>query len=98
MVIGYPDTEDPDTATQFEALATAMHPEFVFGVTNNAAIAGKENVDAPAMVVYNNTTDERCIIPITSGVEGMGSNIRKAALPLIVDLHPEIHEDLLDVS
>jgi hypothetical protein len=75
-----------------------MHPELVFGVTDDVALSQAEGVQAPALVVYNNSADERCVLPITSDLDQLKAGIRKAALPLIVDLYLEIHDDLLDVS
>jgi hypothetical protein len=98
VIVGYTVFEDFTATAQFESLAKAMHPEFVFGVTDDVALARAENIHAPAIVVYNNAADERCVLPITSDLDQLKAGIRKAALPLIVDLHLEIHDDLLDVS
>jgi hypothetical protein len=95
VVVGYTKST---TATQFESLAKDMHPELVFGVTDNVELARGEGVEAPALVVYNNSADERCTMPITGDLDQLKADIRKAALPLLVELHPEIHEGLLDVS
>jgi protein disulfide-isomerase A1 len=98
VVVGYTGLEDPVSTAQFESLAKSMHPELVFGVTGDAALAQAEGVKTPAIVVYNNAADERGALPITGDLDELKGKIRKAALPLIVDLYPEIHEDLLDVS
>jgi hypothetical protein len=98
VIVGYTVSEDSTATAQFESLAKAMHPELVFGVTDDVALARAESIHAPAIVVYNNAADERCVLPIISDLNQLKASIRKAALPLIVDLYPEIHDDLLDVS
>jgi hypothetical protein len=98
VIIGYTDPENSTATTQFEALANAMHPEFVFGITDDTALAQADSVHAPAIVVCNNTADEGCVLPITGDLDELQASIRKASLPVIIDLHHEIHEDLLDVS
>jgi hypothetical protein len=98
VIVGYNVFDDSTTTAQFESLAKSMHPEFVFGITDDLALARVEEVYAPALVVYNNAADERCVLPIISDLDLLKAGIRKAALPLIVDLYPEIHDDLLDVS
>lgn len=82
----------------FENLAKEMHPELVFGVTDDATLARHEEADAPAMAVYNNAAGERCTLSIDGDVEEMKASIKRAALPLVVELYAEIHDDLLDVS
>jgi hypothetical protein len=75
-----------------------MHPELVFGITDDVELARAEGADVPALVVYNNAADERRTLPITGDLDQLKADIHKAALPLLVDLRTEIHEDLLDVS
>jgi hypothetical protein len=75
-----------------------MHPELIFGVTDDVALARAEGAQAPALVVYNNAANEQCVLPITSDLDQLKASVRKAALPLIIDLYPEIQDDLLDVS
>ncbi|KAH7396950.1 thioredoxin-like domain-containing protein [Phaeosphaeria sp. MPI-PUGE-AT-0046c] len=98
VVVGYIGPEDSTAATHFENLAKAMHPEYVFGVTDNIDFARADSVDVPAVVVYNNATQERCKVPITHDLTQMQTCIRKAAQPLVVELYPEIHDDLLDLD
>jgi hypothetical protein len=95
VVVGYTDST---TTAQFESLAKDMHPELVFGITDDVELARGEGVDFPALVIYNNAADERRTLPITGDFDQLKADIRKAALPLLVDLRTEIHEDLLDVS
>jgi hypothetical protein len=98
VIVGYTVFEDSNTTAKFESLAKSMHPELVFGITDDLALARAEDIHAPALVIYNNTANERCVLPNTSDLDQLKAGIRKAALPLIVDLYPEIHDDLLDVS
>ncbi|KAH6002293.1 hypothetical protein HBI84_087160 [Parastagonospora nodorum] len=98
VVVGYTGLEDPVSTAQFESLAKSMHPELVFGVTDDSALAQAEGIKTPAIVVYNNAADERGALPVTGDIDELKANIRKAALPLIVNLYPEIHEDLLDMG
>lgn len=98
VVVGYTDLEDHTSTAHFESLATAMHPELVFGVTDNTALAEAEGVNTPVLVVYNNAAHERRALPITSDTDQLKANLRKAALPLMVELYTEIHDNLLDVS
>lgn len=98
VVIAYISSEDAASTARFEALAKTLHPEVVFGMIDDADLARAENVTAPMVVVHNNSTDERCVLPLTADGEDMKASIRRAALPLVVELYPEIHDDLLDVS
>lgn len=97
VVVGYTGSGDLATTARFENLAKAMHPEVVFGMTDDSDLARAEGIDAPAMVVYNNSMEERYVLPIIDGLEAMKLGVRKAASSLIVDLYPETHEELHDV-
>src|ERR1700761_5862165 len=42
VVVGYVAADDEDSKAGFEALAKSMHPEYLFGVTNDPALADSE--------------------------------------------------------
>ena len=98
VVVGYIAAEDGSSKGQFELLASTMHPEYVFGVSNDLTLAKLEQVNVPGIVVYTENDNERNALPLMGDLDEMVANVRKAARPLIVDLVLEVHKNLLDVS
>ena len=75
-----------------------MHPEYVFGVTDDSALAKLERIDIPGIAVYKVADGEANTLPLIDDMDDMIDNLRMIARPLIVDLAHELHEGLLDVS
>lgn len=98
VAVGYIAAEDKDSKGLFELLAKTMHPEYVFGITDDSALAKLEDIDMPGVAVYKVSDGEKNTLPLMDDVAEMVANLRKTARPLIVDLASERHEGLLDVS
>lgn len=98
VVVGYIAAEDKDSKGQYELLAETMHPEYVFGITNDSALAKSECIDMPGVAVYKISDGEKNTLPVVDDMDRMVTNLRKTARPLIVNLASELHEGLLDVS
>lgn len=98
VAVGYIAAEDNDSKGHFELLAKTMHPEYVFGITDDSALAKLEGIDMPGVAVYKLSDGEKNSLPLMDDMDEMVANLRKTARPLIVDLASEIHEGLLDVS
>ena len=98
VVVGYIAAEDSSSKGQFELLASTMHPEYVFGISNDLTLAKLEQAYVPGLVVYIENDKERTALPLMDDLDEMVVNVRKAARPLIVDLVLEVHKNLLDVS
>ena len=98
VVVGYIAAEDKDSTGQFELLAKTMHPEYLFGITNDSALAKSERIDMPGVAVYKISNGEKNTLALVDDMDKMVINLKKTARPLIVDLAFELHEGLLDVS
>ena len=97
-MVGYIAAEDEDLQGEFELLAKTMHPEYVFGIAQDAALAELERIEIPAVAVYKSSDGELSTLSLMDDMEKLVANLRKTARPLIIDLVSELHEALLDVS
>jgi hypothetical protein len=98
VAVGYIAAEDKESKRQFELLAKTIHPEYVFGFSDDPKLAKAEGIEMPRVVVYKDSDAEKNNLSLTDDLDDMVANLRFNARPLIVDLVFEIHEDLLDVS
>lgn len=98
VVVGYIAARDKDSKRLFELLAKTMHPEYVFAITNDSALAKSERIDMPRVTEHKISNGEKNTLPLVDDMDKMVTSLRKIARPLIVDLAPELHESLLDVS
>jgi protein disulfide-isomerase A1 len=98
VAVGYIAAEDDRSKEKFGLLAQRMHPEYVFGVTDDSALADLERIDIPGIAVYKVADGETNTLPLIDDMDDMIDNLRMTARPLIVDLAHELHEGLLDVS
>lgn len=97
VVVGYVAAEDKASKELFELLAKTVHPEYVFGITDDSALARLEGVDVPGVAVYKASDGEKNTLPLENDMDEMVADLRKSARPLIVDLVYELHDNLLDV-
>jgi len=98
VVVGYVADEDTDSNAQFESLAKKMHPEYVFGITDDSTLAKYEDINVPGVAVYKPFDEEKDNLPLIPDIDQMITNLRKTARPLIIEVAPETHEDFLEVS
>ena len=98
VVVGYIAAEDADSIGRFELLAKTIHPDYVFGITNDTTLAESEHIRMPGVAVYKSSYGEKNTLPLVDNMDGMITNLRKTARPLIINLAFGNHESLLDVS
>lgn len=98
FVVGYIAVEDEKSQEQFQSLAEALHPEFVFGISHSLELAKSDGIDSPCVAVYSVHDAEMATIPPSNNADKMIAGLRKACRPLIIDLVFNTHKDFLDVS
>lgn len=98
VVVGYIAVEDEESREQFQSLAEAVHPEFIFGVSRSLELAKSEGVDVPGVAVYRTSDAEMATITLSNNTDQLVAALRKAGRPLIIDLSFNTHNDFLDVS
>jgi protein disulfide-isomerase A1 len=98
VVVGYVGSKDSGPQGQFELLAKTMHPEYLFGITNDSALAKSEHIDMPGVAIYSTYDGGKHALSLVDDVNEMATALRKSARPLIIDLTFELHDGYLDVS
>jgi hypothetical protein len=98
--VGYFDGDDADSIKAFRAVANAHHQEHVFGLCTDQSLADVEVVRCPGIVVYKDFDERKTYLQDrnTNKEEAIWSFVSSASMPLIMDIRPEIHDDLIQVS
>ena len=97
VIVAYIATNDAGSREIYTTLAKLMHPEFVFGITNDSSLLQAGQTNLP-VAVYKSFGEELKFVHLVDDNHKMAMSLRKAAQPLIIDLTIELHEDFLDVS
>ena len=97
-MVAYLTPDDKDSQEAFSSLAEAMRADYLFGSTNDSALAKAEQVDMPGIAIYKTFDEGKNILHLAHDVDQMSASLRAAARPLVMDFVSELHEDYLDVS
>lgn len=99
LVVGYFDGSDADSIEAFQCVATAHHREHIFGLCTDKRLAQVENITCPGLALYKNLDDRKIILQggRTNDKDAIWSFVKSASTPLIIDIRPELHTDLIRV-
>ncbi|KAH8424228.1 protein disulfide-isomerase precursor [Aspergillus melleus] len=89
VVVAYLSPDDKRTKVIFASFVDKYQGQFVFGTSYDAALARKEGVDRPSVVVYKAFDERRAIYPNGREFDGLDNWFKITSKPLI----GEIDED-----
>jgi protein disulfide-isomerase A1 len=98
VVVGYFAPDDNISHEAFTSVAEAMHEDYVFGVTNDDALAKKEQINVPGIALYKNFDEGKNAFELTHNSQAISTFIKAAGTPLVVEFHPELHFSYIDVG
>lgn len=91
VLVGYFGADDKASNESFAAAAEALRENFIFGATNDAALAKAEGVSAPAIVLYKSFDEGKAIFSEKFETEAIEKFAKTASIPLIGDVGPETY-------
>jgi protein disulfide-isomerase A1 len=98
VVVGYFAPDDNISHEAFTSVAEAMHEDYVFGITHDGALAKKEQINAPGIVLYKNFDEGKNAFELTHDSQAISTFIKAAGTPLVAEFHPELHFGYIDVG
>jgi protein disulfide-isomerase A1 len=98
VVVGYFAPDDNISHKAFTSVAEAMHEDFVFGVTNDDALAKKEQINVPGIALYKNFDEGKNAFELTHDSQAISAFVKAAGTPLVAEFYPELHFSYIDVS
>lgn len=97
-VVGYFDPEDNNSHKEFKAAAELLRDDFLFGVSNDSALARSEAVQVPGIALYKDFDERRNTLEGVHNSSAITSFIKLSSTPLIPELLPELHNSYVAVS
>ena len=96
VIVGFFDATDAATNEIFTAVANAQRDDFLFGVTNDAALAKAEAVKQPAIVLYKKYDEGKNVYEGKLETEAIQNWSKKASIPLIGEIGPETYSGYIE--
>src|SRR5262245_34011782 len=96
VVVGFFEPADTASNQTFAALANSQRDDFIFGATNDAALAKDQGVDLPAVILYKKYDEGKTIYTGPFEAESLKEWTRKVSVPLMGEIGPDTYTGYLD--
>ncbi|KAH6637780.1 protein disulfide-isomerase [Boeremia exigua] len=91
VLVAYFAADDKASNETFSAVADGLRDNYLFGATNDAALAKAEGVKQPGLVLYKSFDDGKDVFTEKFEAEAIKSFATVAATPLIGEVGPETY-------
>ncbi|MCJ1263627.1 protein disulfide-isomerase precursor [Lobaria immixta] len=95
VLVAYYAADDTISNTTFSAVAEKLRDEYLFGATNDVALAKAEGVQQPAIVLYKTFDEGKNTFAEKFDEEVITSFAKAAAIPLVGEVGPETYADYM---
>ena len=98
VVIAYFDSEDKTSNSTFSEVAETMRDDYLFGATNDVAMAEAAGVKQPGVVLYKSFDEGKDAFDGKFDKEAITKFTKDAATPLVGEVGPETYAGYMAVS
>lgn len=98
VVVAYFASADKASNETFSQVADSMRDEFLFGATNDAAMAEAAGVKQPGVVMYKDFDEGVVTFDKQFETEAMEEFVKTASVPLVGEIGPETYAGYMAVS
>lgn len=98
VVVAYIAADDKTSNQTYTTLAESLRDEYIFGATNDAALATAEGVKQPSIVLYKEFDEGKNIFSDAFQQEAISSFISTSSTPLVGEVGPETYAGYINVS
>jgi protein disulfide-isomerase A1 len=91
VIVGYFGADDKTTNQTFSTAAESLRDEYIFGATNDAALAEADGVKQPGVVLYKDFDEGKSVLSEALTEETLTNFIKTASTPLIGEIGPETY-------
>ena len=98
VVVAYFAADDTKSNTTFSEVAEKLRDDYLFGATNDVALAKVEGVKQPGIVLYKTFDEGRDTYEEKFDEELISQFIKTAAIPLVGEVGPETYASYMAVS
>ena len=98
VIVGFFSADDKSANATFTEASESLRDEYIFGATNDAALAKAEGVSPPAIVLYKDFDEGKSTFNEGLTKESITSFIKSASTPLVGEVGPETYAGYMAVS
>ncbi|KAI1438030.1 protein disulfide-isomerase [Xylaria sp. CBS 124048] len=98
VLVAYLDASDKSSSETYTAIAEKFRDNYLFGSTNDAALAEAEGVTAPALVLYKQFDEGKAVFTEKFDEDAIVSFTKTAATPLVGEVGPETYSDYMSAG
>ena len=98
VVIGYFGADDKKSNTTFTSVADAHRDDYLFGATNDEALAKKDGVKQPGIVLYKSFDEGKDVYDGKFDKDAITKFTKDAATPLVGEVGPDTYAGYMAVS
>lgn len=98
VLVAYFAADDNASNTTFSTAADAMRDDYIFGATNDAALAQAEGVKQPSIVLYKDFDEGKNVFEQKFEVDAITQFAQTASTPLVGEVGPETYSGYMAVS
>lgn len=95
VLVAYFAADDKASNETFTTVANSLRDSYLFGATNDAALAKAEGVKQPGLVLYKSFDDGKDVFTETFDVDSIKEFAKVAATPLVGEVGPETYSDYM---
>ena len=98
IVVGYFAHDDKISYVAFMSAAEALREDYVFGITNDDALAKSERIDVPGIAIFKSFGDRKNIFERTHDSQAISAFVKAEGTPFVVEFHSELYFSYVDVG
>ena len=98
VLVAYTGSDDKAANEAFTTLADAQRDNYLFGTTDDAAVAEAEGVKQPSIILYKDFDEKKAIYDGQFEQEDLLTWIKTASTPLVGEVNPETYSNYMSVS
>ncbi len=98
VLVGYFAADDKSSNETFSSVAEGLRDSFLFGATNDAALAKAEGVQQPAIVLYKTFDEGKNTFTDKFSKSAIEDFAKVASVPLVGEVGPETYAGYMAVS
>jgi len=98
VLVAYFAADDKASNETFTSVADVLRDTFLFGATNDAALAKAEGVELPAIVLYKQFDEGKNIFSSKFEKEAIEEFAKTASIPLVGEVGPETYSGYMEAK
>ncbi|KAF2963790.1 hypothetical protein GQX73_g9782 [Xylaria multiplex] len=98
VLVAYTDASDKASNEVYSTIAEKLRDNYLFGATNDAALAEAEGVTAPAIVLYKSFDEGKAVFSEKFEEDAIVSFTKTASTPLVGEVGPETYSDYMSAG